>query len=173
MSKLIWIGFARQAVLLCFGTNVDSFLHLPIWTVKLVKNKPKGFCLSLFSKRHTPMVGWARVASYNMCDHQRLNKSAYPHNPTNAFAVRIQSKHSKQLYWSPLTGCSQFCKCRTDHALTCNHWSNNQNSAFCEVNCRPAIQNNELKEFGFLWRGKLFSFGIFLFSNLGIVLYWG
>ena len=56
-----------------------------------------------------------------------------------------------------------------DNAFTRDHWSYNKNFAYFEVSFRPAIPNCELKEYGFLWRRKLFNFGIRLFSNLDIL----
>ena len=53
------------------------------------------------------------------------------------------------------------------HAIT---RSNNQNSANCEVNFRLAIQNYELKKYGFFCeKRKLFNLSILLFCNLDVL----
>ena len=109
MSRLIRVGFARHTVILlilsCFGSNVDSFLRLP---VDLLTNKQSVFVnrlsfisLFFFSKRHNPNVGlqlgvtdrsqFVNDISYNICEqHQNL-------------CLSNTEKEFQTYYWSPIT----------------------------------------------------------------------
>ena len=66
---MICVSFARHIVILLilsrFGSNNDSFHHLPIWTAELVTNKPKCFCLSFFLSNITQRQAEVGVSNKN------------------------------------------------------------------------------------------------------------
>ena len=92
-------------VLLSFGSNLDSFLRLSIWTIEFVTNKRKYLHLSLFQETQpkgelqlgvTDRSQLGNASPYNICNQLRVGQACASTSRIRAFVVRMQRKHLKQ-----------------------------------------------------------------------------